>query len=256
MASAAVSVLLSMIVIIPFFMLMGFIMLVLVKKNAKWQVVIAAGMVYFLAAFFIFLSAEKKRTGHGLAAFLEAEMNTAVETVMKGGGPAGISEQDAQLAKRAVKNFIIKPIYAWIIAAAGFTVLITYLFVSFYAFRSYGIVQTMPQFEEWRGGEPAAWVLIASLAVVLFPVIFKAEAINTGALNVLVLAVNFYILIGMAVASALLTRYNAAPVVRYLFFGMIIFFNSFLVIIILTGILDTWFNFRHKKSGGKDESNT
>ena len=256
MAAGIASIFLSMLVMIPFFVIMGFIMLLLIRKKSKWQLVLAAGMIYCLAALFLFVSAEKKRTGHGMAAFLEAELTAGMDMAAERQAQAGISPADAERFKEIVRNFIIKPIYAWMFVSVGFTVLITYLFVSFYALRRYGIEQSMPQFETWRAGEPAAWLLIASLGILLFPKVITSETAQAAALNVLVVILNFYFLTGMAAISAVMTRFGAAPFLRYIFFAMVIFFSSLAVLIILTGILDTWFNFRHKNNGGGDEGNT
>ncbi len=256
MASGIGQVFLSMLVMIPFFTVMGFIMLFLIRKRSRWQFVIAAGMIYCLAALFLFVSAEKKRTGHSLAVFLEAELSAGVEAASEKQMEAGLGPVDTEAFKNIVRNFIIKPIYAWMLVSAGFTVLIMYLFVSFYAVRRYGIEQSMPQFEKWRAGEPAAWLLIASLAIVLFPKIFSAEALRTAAVNVLVVMANLYFLTGLAVSMGLMIKFRVPPIFRYVFFAMIFFFANVAVLIVLTGVLDTWFNFRDKKTGGKDEGNT
>lgn len=256
MASGIGQVLLSMLVMIPFFAIMGFIMLVLIRKRSRWQFVIGVGMTYCLVALFLFVSAEERRTGHSLTAFLEAELAAGVETASERQMEAGMAPVNAEAFKNMVRIFIIKPIYAWMLVSVAFTVIIMYLFVSFYAMRRYGIEQSMPQFEKWRAGEYAAWLLIASFGVVLFPKIFTSEGLRFVAVNILVVMANYYFFIGLAVSAGLMMKYKVPPMFRYLFFAMIVFISSLAVLIVLTGVLDTWFNFRDKKIGGKDEGDT
>jgi len=97
-----------------------------------------------------------------------------------------------------------------------------------------------PPFARWRSPELLIWVLIAAG----FAVVFSSGALQTVAINLLVVLLPIYFLQGLAVVEHFLGRKGLSPVMRGLGYLVLLVVNPLPVIVTGVGVFDLWADFR------------
>jgi uncharacterized protein YybS (DUF2232 family) len=95
-------------------------------------------------------------------------------------------------------------------------------------------------FSRWRSPELLIWPLIAAG----FAVAFAAGAVQTVALNVLIVILPVYFLQGLAVVEHFLSRKGLSPLLRALSFLLLLLVNPLPVVVTGVGVFDLWADFR------------
>jgi uncharacterized protein YybS (DUF2232 family) len=95
-------------------------------------------------------------------------------------------------------------------------------------------------FKAFKNPEPLVWVLISAGFAMLVPV----RAVETVALNVLIVIVFMYFLQGMAVMQHFLDRHNAPRFMRIIVYLFLTLQPYLLLAVAAAGIFDIWGNFR------------
>jgi len=97
--------------------------------------------------------------------------------------------------------------------------------------------------EELRLGLSPAWILIAALGTALWPGMHQGPALQASH-NVLVFMTAPYFVVGAQVAGALL---RTGPALVFLFVAAVLLAPpAAFAAVVLTGVLDTWFDFRKR----------
>ncbi len=242
--------LISLSLMAVFFAILGGIYLFLLRKNVKWNRIIIAGFIYCTLAFSALVFFSRDSGGQNLLQYSAAEMQKNMDLTLETAKKKGASPEDLAFLRTVTEAFVIKPFAAWCVTSMAFIVFLVYFVVRLYALNRYGISDGMPPFEVWHLHESVMWGLIACLAVLVFKNMFKNEILRSAAYNGAFIFANLYFIAGISVASFMFIKFKVPGIIR-LFFYIILFLWSYLMaIIILTGILDTWFNFRRLEKGG------
>lgn len=97
-----------------------------------------------------------------------------------------------------------------------------------------------PPFAAWKAPEPLVWVLIAGG----FTVVLTSGALQTVAMNLLVVLLPVYFLQGLAVIDHFFRRKAVAPVLRVIGFLLATLVNPLPMFVTGIGVFDLWFDFR------------
>lgn len=233
-----------------FFGLLDFMFLQLIKKNVKWPIIITAGIMYFAVIFFGFYMLTKQASGQDMTSYISAELTNSLDIIVAQQKKIGVSESDIQELRKNYDLFVIKTFPAWSFISVLFMVFLNYLVVRLFAFRKYGIKNEIKSFELWYLNEGVIWVLIAVVIVMLFKSSLPAEWMYNAALNIVFVLLNIYFFIGMGILSFILKKYKTPQFLQIIAYMAVIFFMQLTFVIVLAGVLDTWFNFRQIEKGG------
>lgn len=97
-----------------------------------------------------------------------------------------------------------------------------------------------PPFATWKAPEPLVWVLIAAG----FTVVLTGGALQTVAMNLLVVLLPVYFLQGLAVIDHFFRRKAVAPALRVIGFILATLVNPLPMFVTGIGVFDLWFDFR------------
>lgn len=234
-----------------FFFVMAFIFLFMLQKNMKWVAVVAAGFIYCAAIFTGLYLATANTAGQDLGSYYSQEMRKNMDRALEEAAKKGASQEELAMVKSNIDLLIIKPLFAWTVISMAFLVFLVYFIVRLYALNKYGIADGMPPFEFWRIPEPVIWLLIACMGVLVFnKTMIKNQQAWDIAYNAVFMLAAVYFSAGLSVASYMFIKHKVAWPVKFFFYLMLVLWSFLGIIVILTGVLDTWFNFRKLEKGG------
>jgi len=104
-----------------------------------------------------------------------------------------------------------------------------------------------PPFADWKAPEPLVWVLIAGG----FLVVLTRGALQTIAMNLLVVLLPVYFLQGLAIIDHFFRRKAVSPVLRVLGFLLATLVNPLPMFVTGIGVFDLWFDFRKPREQKK-----
>jgi uncharacterized protein YybS (DUF2232 family) len=241
----------SFAVLLIFFGVLDLIIVQLIRKNTKWYLIITAGVIYFAVIFFGFFFLSKQSSGQNVTQYVVAELNNNLDVIVAQQKKSGLSEQEIQSLRTNYDLFVIQTFPAWAFISTLFLVFLNYLVVRLFVFRKYGIRSELKSFELWYLNERVIWLIIVGLAVILLKQYIPQPWIYSAALNIVFVLSNIYFFIGMGILSFMLKKYKLPFLLRVLAYMGVIFFMYLTVLVVLAGVLDTWFNFRKIEKGGK-----
>lgn len=99
-------------------------------------------------------------------------------------------------------------------------------------------------FSSFRNSDLLIWVLI----ITGFSLLLPENQLTTPALNILLILGMLYLLQGIAVVSAIITKYSVPVVVRILLYTMLIIQPYLLALVAGIGLFDLWVDFRTPKT--------
>ncbi len=240
----------SLIMMFFFFLFMSFIFFYFLKKNTKWLITIFIGFIYFntiLAGLFFII---KSKSGHNVIEFVYSELNRNLDEILIMEEKSGTPKQRIIFLRNLFENFIIKTIPSWIICAEFFLIFLNYFVVRIYMSKKYYIDDDMKPFSLWKIDERIIWILIACLCVFVLDKIIHNNVIFTISLNGTFILANIYFIAGLSIVTFFLAKYSVPLFIQLFIYILILMWSGFSLIIILTGILDTWFNFRKIENRG------
>lgn len=250
MPETIVSFILTFAVLLIFFGVLDFIIMLLIRKNVKWPLIITAGIIYFAVIFLGFFFLVRTSGGNDITQYVTSELNNSLDVIAAQQKKLGASEQDVQELRKNYDLFVIKTFPAWAFISTLFMVFLNYLVVRLLVYRKYGIKSDMKSFELWYLNESVIWVLIASLAVILLKKYIPVEWVYYAGLNCAFVLANVYFFTGMGILSFMLKKYKTPGFLQILAYMGVIFFMYLTLAVVLAGVLDTWFNFRKIEKGG------
>lgn len=92
----------------------------------------------------------------------------------------------------------------------------------------------------WKTPERLIWVLIAAGGFLILP----GEAAEIIGLNVLIVCAFLYLLQGLSIAGFFFRAKNVPPLVRFLFYALLVLQQYLLLIVAAFGMFDLWVDFR------------
>jgi uncharacterized protein YybS (DUF2232 family) len=232
-----------------FFFVMAFIFLFMLRKNKKWIAVISAGFIYCAAVSAGAYFSAKNAAGQDLGAYFTGEMSKNMDRALAEAAKKGASPEELKVLKTSAEMMVIKPFPAWVLISTAFLIFLVYFIVRLYALNRYGIADGMPAFEFWRIPEPVMWALIACMAVSVFKTMAPNKVVQDIAFNGLFVLGAVYFMAGMSVVSYLFIKYKTPWPMKFFFYLMLVLWSFLGIIMILAGMLDTWFNFRKLEKG-------
>jgi uncharacterized protein YybS (DUF2232 family) len=233
-----------------FFFVMAFIFLFMLRKNNKWTAVIAAGFIYCFAVFGGMYAFAKISTGQDMIKYSFDEMQKNTDRALEEAGKKGASPEEIALARKSLEMMVIKPFAGWVVISTAFIIFLVYFIIRLYALNRYGIADGMPPFELWRIAEPVMWLLIACMSALVFKKMINNPLVDSIAYNLLFVLAAVYFTAGLSVVSYLFIKYKVPWPAKFFFYLMLVLWSFLGIIIILNGMLDTWFNFRKLEKGG------
>jgi uncharacterized protein YybS (DUF2232 family) len=242
--------LISLLILLLFFFAMDGMFLTLLRRGKKWKFILTAGFIYCIVIITPFLIMTKKATGSGLVQYAASEMQKNMDLALADAQKKGATPEEIAVIKTSTEIFLIKPFAAWAIVSVLFMVFLNYFVVRLYALKKYNITDEMPPFELWFLDEKIIWALLACLFTVLFQNVIKNALIQDIAYNGIFVLANVYFAAGLAVCAFMFVKYKVPGPVRFFFYLMIVIWSFLMALLVLAGILDTWFNFRKIEKGG------
>ncbi len=128
--------------------------------------------------------------------------------------------------------------------STGGITLVDYWIVSRWLHRLGKEVPAFPPFARWRFPWYVAWFFIIGSGLSLFPDIFAAAFWRALAANLQVVAGCIFFVQGLALVWFFLGRWRVHPLVKALVIGALSFMPYLMQLLVLAGLLDTWFDFR------------
>ncbi len=237
--------LLNLLVMFLIFSVIGAVMLFLIRLKMKWYFVTASGFIILSSMTFFMLSApgpDGKRINP--IEFMKSDIRSGMDKALAS-PEAGISPADIENAKKQVENFILRPLYGWVATGFIFMSFLCYMVVRMIAARKFGIENDFPPYIFWRPPEFVIWILIACMAAMVpYNIITIPSIIYDIAINLMVILGSYYFFIGAAVVNYMMVKAKVPRFLQVLVIVGVVFWSPASIIIMLTGILDTWFNFR------------
>lgn len=238
MLGKIIVVLFSFVSLLFLFFLIDAVMFFMMRAKAKWTAVIAAGTIYFVLFFAGMSLLEAKGSMKTAADLFKSRIEqTTVEMTKNGATP----EEAAMIAK--VAGYIMPLVPGMLVCVAIFMAFINCYFVETIYIRFFGGSPVLPPFQIWTAGEAFVWVLNACVAAALLKNFIKIDAVFYAAVNIILVMLFVYFLQGLSVVSFYFTKYNVPVLLQAVLF-IFILVPYLKEIILLTGLLDTWFNFR------------
>jgi len=192
----------------------------------------------------------KSKSGHNVIEFVYSELNRNLDEILIMEEKSGVPKQRIFFLRNLFENFIIKTVPSWIICAEFFLIFLNYFVVRIYMTKKYNIDDGMKPFTLWKIDERAIWMLIICLSVFILDKIIHNNLIFTIGLNGAFIMANIYFLAGLSIAAFFLAKYSVPLFLQFFIYVLILMWSGLSLIIILTGILDTWFNFRRIENRG------
>ncbi len=100
--------------------------------------------------------------------------------------------------------------------------------------------------QRWRFPFAGVWVMIGfALLLVLDIYVVKGEALKLLAINAFLVFGLIYLFQGLAIVAFYLGRWNLSPMLRLLFYSiLVLFFQPLSFLLVAFGFFDSWFDFR------------
>ncbi len=221
----------------------GIILSELFKRGYSYSRTIFWGTLLVLLvgfAFMLFLSIEKGETPIEI---IDTSLQENVDIIV------GIYEKEGLEPEKVahLKEFgslllnLFKRIYPAIaVISAGFIVWLNVV-ISKPLFRSKGIrYPDLGRADMWRAPEFLVWGLIGAGFIMLLP----RSALNSAALNMLIIISVIYVFHGLSIVLFFFKKYNVPALSRYVIYLLIILQQLSMIILALMGLFDQWIDFR------------
>jgi len=232
--------------LILFFVVLNIIILFLIRKNVRWTMIVSAGIVYCIFALFAVLVVSNKGAEINLPALMKAEAQRSMDMVMEITEKRGLSPVEIEEVKKMAKFFIVDLYPAWTALQILFIVFLNYFVVRLFALKQYKKTGYFPVFHLWFLDEKVMWIFILSLAGVALG--WKTPELRGIAMNIGFVLGVVYGVCGFSVAGFYMKKFKAGVFMQGIIYIIMAFW--LLPIMVLTGALDTWFNFRRIEKGG------
>ncbi len=242
--------LISLFLMILVFFGLDAIFLAMVKKNIKWIYIIVSGTFYFIILFAALFFLLKSTTGHNMITYISGELDNSLKTALDNYKKGGASAQELEYIKEIMEIFFVKTFAGWCFVSVLFMVFLNYFVVRLFAIKKYNIKNEIRAFPEWYLDERVMWILLVALAFVIGKSFFKSEASYTAGLNFVIVMANLYFIIGISVLTFYLNKFGVPFYFQAAIYALFVIWPTISIVMVLTGIFDTWFNFRRLEKGG------
>jgi uncharacterized protein YybS (DUF2232 family) len=233
------------------FVSLDIIIFFLIKLKVRWINIIITGIIYVIFLCTIFIFYLEKLTSYNIFEYINAELVNNLNNVLAKELNNGVPQNEIENIRLLFDMFIIKVIPGWIIISVMLMVFLNYIVVRLFVINKYKIINEMLPFNMWYLNEKVIWIFIFGLFLFLIKNFIKNEIIYSVAINILFVFSNLYFLIGLSLNSYFFEKFKVPVFLQILFYISVLLWNFLTVIIILTGILDTWFNLRKIQKGGR-----
>lgn len=215
---------------------------VALRRGLAWDRCVAlALLVTVLLAVAVFFVYAAQQGGGGVALadqIVKGELERSLAVLQQGSDlPAEERAQMEQIFGQ-VAGFLQRAWPGLTVAFVGVT-LLTALFILSAVARNWQSLPG-PDFAAWKSPELLVWPLI----VAGFAYFFTGGAVETVALNVLVVLLPVYFLHGLAVVSYYFQAKGIAPLFRSLGYTLAVLLNPLPLMVTLLGLFDLWADFR------------
>ncbi len=157
----------------------------------------------------------------------------------------GINKENIELVKESFATVlnIIKTSFPAIIFIINFLIVSINLLFSK---KILGLELKISSFKTWRLRDECIWVFIICA---LMTFLFKYAKFQSGyliGLNLLIIISAVYLVGGLAIASFFFDKWKVFPFVKVLIYVLVFTSPIFLMLIIILGLIDFWFDFRSR----------
>jgi uncharacterized protein YybS (DUF2232 family) len=199
-----------------------------------------------LLIFIVGVVAYSAVTGVNVQQMMIAEISSSLKQAVTLYEKGGVSGEDLELVKSSMSTAadMLRRLYpalttVLLVAIAGCNLILI---------RKATAASTVKlpdgNFSSFRNPDLLIWVLI----VTGFSLLLPENQLTTPALNILVILGMLYFLQGIAVVTAIITKYSVPAIVRILLYTMLIIQPYLLALVAGIGLFDLWVDFRTPKT--------
>lgn len=199
-----------------------------------------------LLIFYVGLVAYSTFSGNDLPSLIAAEISNSLKQAVTLYEKGGVTGEDLELIKSSMTTAaeLLKRLYPAIV-----TVMLVFIAACNLALVKKTTANNAPglpigEFSTFKNPDLLVWILIASGVAQLLPV----SLITNPALNILLVIMLLYLIQGMAVVSALISKYSVSAFLRILLYIMLVIQPYLLALIAGIGLFDLWVDFRTPKT--------
>lgn len=201
-----------------------------------------ANLLVFMGGFLVYSTVSEISLQHLIAAEISDSLKQAVAIYEK----AGIKEEELDILRRSMAtaaDLLLRLYPALIVAMLGLIAVCNLALLK----RSCGKMAAklaIGDFSTFRNPEMLVWVFI----VTGFSLLLPKSLITNPALNVLLIISLLYFFQGMAVVTALITKYSVSALLRVILCTLLIIQPYLLALVAGIGLFDLWVDFRTPKT--------
>ncbi len=239
----------SFLVLITVFAVLNLIILFLIRKNTGWPYIILAGTGYALAVMAFVTLAGAGFDVSAAAESVKEEISIELSAVLGMSSAEEVAPGDKEQLKK-MAEFIVVGLYPGrVLLQILFIVFLNYFVVRLFMIRREKEKSRFPEFHMWYLDEIFVRVFIAGLALFLAgDRLLDSRVMELAGANIMLVLGFFYLVTGFSIVSFYLKKYRVNFFIKIIIYFAIVMW--LLGIILLTGVLDTWFNFRKIEKGG------
>jgi uncharacterized protein YybS (DUF2232 family) len=202
----------------------------------------AANMLIFSAGFIIYST----YSGINLQQLITAEISESMKQAVALYEKSGVTGEDLDLLKRTMATAadLLQRLYPALATAMLLVIAGCNLVLVKKTTVKTAVNLAIGDFSTFKNPDILVWILIATGFSLLLPV----PLITTPALNILLIITLLYLLQGMAIISALITKHSVSALLRIMLYAMLIIQPYLLALVAGIGLFDLWVNFRTPKT--------
>lgn len=185
-------------------------------------------------------------TGIDLQQFFHTEISGSLNQAVAIYEKSGVKGEELEFIKHSMATVadLLLRLYPALITAMLIVVAGCNLLLIKKTFGKTVVNLAIGDFSSFRNPDMLVWVLIATGFTLLLPV----SVITNPALNVLLIISLLYFFQGMAVVSALITKYSVSVFLRVVLYAILIIQPYLLALVVGIGLFDLWVDFRTPKT--------
>ncbi len=229
--------------------IVGVILSELFKREYSYSRTIFGGTLLVLLVGFAFMLFVSITTGETPTKMIDTSLQENIDAMVGFYEKGGLEPEKVANLKEFGSIFLnlFKKIYPAIaVISAGLIVWLNVV-ISKPLFRIKGVrYPDLGRADMWRAPESLVWGLIAAGFAMLLPI----SALNSAALNALIIITVIYMFNGLSIVLFLFKKYNVPALTRYVIYLIILLQQLSIIILALMGIFDQWIDFRkiHSKA--------
>jgi uncharacterized protein YybS (DUF2232 family) len=224
----------------------GFVLGELIQQRLSIEKTFSYACVLTLSSLLVIVLFYSNLTGIQVGSLVSAYIVKNMELTLELYRDIGMSEENIQMISSSMESFqydLIRMIPALAICSTLF-IIWTSLLIAKPLFKTKNLFYPdFGQLNLWRTPEYIVWIAIACGILALIP----NQAIRLIGINGIIVLITLYFFQGMAIISFYFEKKQFPRLLRFLLYSLIALWQIILLIVVVLGFFDMWFNFRKLK---------